>query len=103
LSNGLGKKERKVKKIKKLVDRKSKRLLGYSCITLPTNKENILDVLNMGELLFKHYNSPEAQDIYILGLAKGRDDALELVRDIIDEVYKNTGTFDIERYFDTNA
>ena len=38
------------------------------------------------------------KDIYVVGIAKGRMEALELVRDIIDEVYHNTGGFDISGY-----
>ena len=33
-----------------------------------------------------------------MGLAKGREEALYLVRDIIDEVYNATGGFDIREY-----
>ena len=36
--------------------------------------------------------------IYVVGLAKGREEALYLVRDIIDEVYNATGGFDIREY-----
>ena len=36
--------------------------------------------------------------IYVVGLAKGREEALYLVRDIIDEVYSNTKGFDIAGY-----
>ena len=38
------------------------------------------------------------EEIYVVGLAKGRDEALNLVRDIIDEVYNATGGFDIREY-----
>ena len=34
----------------------------------------------------------------IIGLAKGYDEALALVRDIVDETYQNTGSVDVWRY-----
>lgn len=46
-----------------------------------------------------HFKKKCIQDeIYVVGIAKGRDEAYELVRDIVDEVYKNTGGFNISRY-----
>ena len=44
------------------------------------------------------YMGDEARNIYVVGMAKGRMEALGLVRDIIDEVYHNTGGFDISGY-----
>ena len=38
------------------------------------------------------------EDIYVIGIAEGKKEALELVRDIIDEVYSNTGGFNISQY-----
>ena len=54
-------------------------------ITLASNTCNILDIYSANMLLQ-------------VGLAKGRDEALNLVRDIIDEVYNATGGFDIREY-----
>ena len=34
----------------------------------------------------------------IIGLAKGYEDALELVRTIIDETYQHTGDVDVWKY-----
>ena len=55
-------------------------------ITLPSNTSNILDIYSANVLLQPHFKK------------KGRDEAYELVRDIVDEVYKNTGGFNISRY-----
>lgn len=70
--------------------------VGIYCIALPSNDKNILDIININELLFKHYKKSK---IYILGLAFGRDSAINLVQDIIMEVYKNTGNFDMKHVF----
>ena len=61
-------------------------------ITLPSNTSNILDIYSANVLLQPHFKKKCIQDeIYVVGIAKGRDEAYELVRDIVDEVYKNTG------------
>ena len=50
-------------------------------------------------LLQTHFKEKKVlKDIYVVGIAKGRMESLELVRDIIDEVYHNTGGFDISGY-----
>ena len=41
----------------------------------------------------------ELDDVHIIGLADSREDAAELVREIIDTVYRETGTFNVERYY----
>ena len=65
-------------------------------ITLPSNTSNILDIYSANVLLQPHFKKKCIQDeIYVVGIAKGRDEAYELVR---DEVYKNTGGFNISRY-----
>ena len=50
-------------------------------------------------LLQPHFKNKNVnEEMYVVGLAKGRDEALNLVRDIIDEVYNATGGFDIREY-----
>ena len=36
--------------------------------------------------------------VYVVGLAKGRDEALELVRCIVDDTYSHTGGVDVAGY-----
>lgn len=68
-------------------------------ITLPSNPENLLDIVPAVCLLQPHYKKKRYhEELYVLGIAKGRDEALELVRSIVDEVYKATGGFDISSY-----
>mgnify|MGYP006918876164 CR=1 FL=1 len=85
----------------KVLGRVIKRKLSFDTylITLPSNPSNILDMYPANVLLQSHYKKKAAKDdVYIVGIAKGRDEACELVRDIVDEVYSNTGDFDISRY-----
>ncbi len=68
-------------------------------IALPSNPSNILDMYPANVLLQTHFKDKKAlEDIYIVGIAKGCREALELIQNIIDDVYRNTGNFDISGY-----
>lgn len=77
--------------------RKTTSVLNY-CIALASNEENLFDIYNMGELLFRYYRDSDV-DIHIVGLARTKDEAFELVRDIVQDVYTATGGFDVRKYF----
>ena len=64
-------------------------------ITLASNPQNLLDVIRAQELMQKAYPKKE---LFIIGLARGYDEALELVKQIVDEVYQRTGGFDVSSY-----
>ena len=64
-------------------------------IAFASNSQNLLDIIPAWELMQKSY--PKKQ-MKIIGLAKGYEDALELVRTIIDETYQNTGDVDVWKY-----
>ena len=68
-------------------------------ITLPSSEKNLLDITSANFLLQPYFKKKINIDkICVVGLAKGREEALYLVRDIIDEVYSNTKCFDIAGY-----
>ena len=67
-------------------------------ITLASNPQNLLDIIPAQELMQKAYPK---QELYVIGLARGYGDALELVKQIIDEVYGQTGGFAIASYLQT--
>ncbi len=68
-------------------------------ITLATNPENLLDIISTNLLLQPYYKKRYVRDkICVVGMAKGYDEALEVTRCIIDDVYNSTGGFDIKRY-----
>jgi hypothetical protein len=50
-----------------------------------------------------HQSHIRAQDLYIIGLARGYQNALELVRIIVDKIYCETGSFNIKTYFEEGA
>ena len=64
-------------------------------ITLPSNRENLLDIIPSYELLQKGYPK---KGLYIVGLAKGYDEAVELAGTIVAEVYRHTGAFAVTDY-----
>lgn len=68
-------------------------------IMLPSNPANVLDVVPAVYLNQPHFNKKfYKNEVYVVGIAKGRNEALELVRSIVDEVYQATGGFDISGY-----
>lgn len=68
---------------------------NYYCIALASHKNNLLDIY---ESRFLRTTVLNLDDLYVLGIAKNKKEAYEVVRQIIEEVYKHTGAFDIRRY-----
>ena len=64
-------------------------------ITLASNEQNLLDIIPAHELLQKGYPK---ESLYVVGLAKGYDEALEVAASIVDEVYQATGAFAVREY-----
>lgn len=69
--------------------------IGIYVITLASNEQNLLDIIPAQELLQKGYPK---QRLYVVGLAKGYDEALEVAASIVEEVYRKTGTFAVRSY-----
>lgn len=66
------------------------------CIAFASQPSNLFDIMDANELLFPHYKKVEVK---IVGLAKGKEEALQLVQEMLMEVYYNTGEFDVRTYF----
>ncbi len=69
-------------------------------LTYPTNEHNVLDIVPTAVLLQKvaRQNCPE-----IIGLARGRDEAYELVQQIIMETYSKNGNFHVQEYLEDRS
>lgn len=65
-------------------------------IAFASNKQNLLDIIPSWELMQKAY--PGKKEMQIVGLAKGYDEALELVQQMIEETYQHTKTVDVRAY-----
>lgn len=69
--------------------------IGIYVITLASNRQNLLDIIPSYELMQRGYPKRE---MVIVGLAKGYNEAVEVAASIVDEVYRNTGTFAVRTY-----
>lgn len=90
--------EKLEKNLDKIIEKLENEKLTFRvfCIALASNSQNMLDIIDANELLFKHYKRNE---ICILGLARTRENAISLVVKIIEEVYKKTNDVKIREYF----
>ncbi|WP_099468284.1 hypothetical protein [Konateibacter massiliensis] len=70
-------------------------MLDVYLITLASNEENLLDIWNSSVFLQPYYRK---QDFFIVGIACGYDEAVELAAKIVEELYQNTGDFRIRQY-----
>ncbi|MGN0341986.1 MAG: hypothetical protein ACI4DO_04255 [Roseburia sp.] len=64
-------------------------------VAFPSNSENLLDIIPAVELLQKAYPK---RTLFIIGMEKGRENAMQMAADILDEVYHKTGSFDVRSY-----
>ena len=70
-------------------------------IILSSNAHNLLEIISANELKQPFYKDKTVQNhIYVVGLAVGYDEALEVVERIIKEVYQATGGFDLQSYLE---
>ncbi|HHX55277.1 MAG TPA: hypothetical protein GX705_02915 [Clostridiales bacterium] len=93
LSKSIDKKE--LKSIKKKLD-KNKFFKSIYCITFASNIENLFDIYNVKQFVFPYYKKKK---IHILGLAKSKKEAFELISKMIEDIYKETGEFKVRDYF----
>ena len=64
-------------------------------IAFASNPHNLLDIIPAWELMQKGYPK---EHIRIIGLAQGKKEAFEVVRQIVDETYQNTKSTNIKEY-----
>lgn len=69
-------------------------------ITLPKSGNTLLDIYPSYLLLSKWYRD---KDLLILGIASGKEEALETAGHIISDVYKQTGGFAVKDFFEQKA
>lgn len=66
-------------------------------ITPASNGNNILDIHPSSSLLQPYYKE---QDLLILGIAVGHQEAMEVAGEIVDEMYRKTGELDLEQFLE---
>ena len=84
----------KSEKVKRKILRGALQVQIY-VITLPSNQQNLLDIIPVREIQQKYYPK---KDLYVIGLAKGREEAEQVAADLLSEVYFKTGGFDLITY-----
>lgn len=72
------------------------RKTGYYVLTPASNPKNLLDIYPAGTFVKPYYKE---QDILIVGLALDKQDAARLAGQIIMDIYKKTGGYDVSGYF----
>ena len=65
-------------------------------ITLASNRENLFDIFHAAHLKQPAFYK---QELYVVGIASGYEEALELVQRMIDDIYRKTGGFAVREYF----
>ncbi|MDO5520265.1 MAG: hypothetical protein Q4G58_07230 [bacterium] len=89
--------EKKIEKLKSKIE-DGKISINLYCVCIASNEDNILDIMNVNELLFRHY---ARIPVYIVGLAYSKENALKLVEEIVLDIYNNTDEFNAREYFYT--
>ncbi len=77
------------------VDR-HKLYLGAYVLTLAANGTDLIDIIPAFLLRPEQVKDPKFE---IIGIAVTKEEAMELSREIIMDVYEKTGSFDVRGYF----
>lgn len=91
LAESLEKKKDKI--IQKL--EKNKFQLNVHLIVLPRTEKNQLEIMDSHVLLQPAYPK---DDLFVIGIVPGYEDALEFIENIVQEVYADTQGTDIRNY-----
>lgn len=83
-------------KIKKKLNN-GKLVPGIYLLTLSENRKNLMEVIPAAMLVQKSFYGICPK---IIGMAKGKDEALEMVRSLVDEMYTKTGSFATAEYIE---
>ncbi|MBQ3665109.1 MAG: hypothetical protein II919_03270 [Lachnospiraceae bacterium] len=71
--------------------------IGTYLITLPLNDKNSLEIYPSYILMQKHYRK---QNMMVVGIGLGRDEAFLVMQDIIMDCYQKTGQFLVRKMVD---
>ena len=92
--------EKTAKKKDKII-RKANRGIGMVSIyfiSLASNEQNLFDIFHGAYLKQPAFFS---QNPFVVGIASGYDEALEMTRQIVEDIYTETGSFRVREYFET--
>ena len=89
--------QKKLHRTKRLLEQNKGDLFVY-CIILSENENNLFDILSGMELRFSYYKNKE---IVVVGLAGSKKSAAKIVAQIVEEMYNQTGEFNVKQFFQT--
>lgn len=69
---------------------------SYYIIMLANNRENLFEIMNTSEMFFRYYGYT---DIYIIGISRHYEGAVEMFRRIMTEGYRKDVGFDPRQLF----
>lgn len=75
--------------------KKHKLMPDIFVVTLPAADGNVLEFYPSVVLNQKHYRHA---DLFVVGIAKGRSEALDVIQCIIMDCYTKTGNFDVRQF-----
>lgn len=102
---------RKKEKCKRIIEKKVSRsksprnnfswknvLFGknYYIIILANNTHNLFEIMNTNQMFFKYY---EHTDVYVVGVSKDYEGAVEILRQIMTDGYRRDKEFDPRKVF----
>ncbi len=69
---------------------------NYEIVILANNKDNLFEIINTRQMFFSYY---ESHDIYVIGIAKHYEGAVEIVRTIMENGYREEADYDPRMQF----
>lgn len=90
--------EKTAKKKDKII-RKANRGVGMVSIyfiSLASNEQNLFDIFHAAYLKQPAFYG---QNPFIVGIASGYEEALEMIQQMVDDIYRETGGFRVREYF----
>lgn len=81
--------------------RKNRFQPGVHVITPASNEKNLLDIYPAAVLLQSYYKNNE--DLLILGIGADYFETLLVARDIVDDIYRQTGGFSLGEFLKKNG
>lgn len=88
-------KKRKLERTKRRLNR-SRFVLSAFVITAPSNRDNLFDILDTKELLFPFLRR---RNLTVYGMAKSREEAIQLLVRMVEDIYRETGALKVEEFF----
>lgn len=93
--------KRKLASVRKKIRKKSPKL-NLFLVTLPLSGDGILEIYWYPELLQKAYQDLNCE-LRVIGVAKNRDEAFELIRTIVEDVGIAEGTISMKEFIEENS